>query len=432
MLQNKIDNYFFILFSIIPISIIIGSSVSLVNILLIDLSFIIFLIYKKNFSFLKNKTLKLILFFYLYLIFNSLIAQDFILSAPRNFGFIRWIIFFIALNYFFHNKIFLNNVLIIWAIFITIVLSDIYFEVYFGKNILGFGGEEFGKRIVSFFKDEPIVGGYVNAFYLIIIGYLFFKFKDQTKKYQVMILIFTLTFVIAILLTGERSNTLKAFISMILFYSLFSNFSIKQKIFCLSAALILLITTILSSDYLKIRYGHQIFNHTVYIDGVKDVKKNIFTQNILAQPQKNIYFIIYRSGINIFKDNPIFGVGNKNYRLEACKTYKKKDKNYSKKFICTTHPHQIYIEFLSEHGLVGTILLIFILYKLIFMKFKIILESNNYIQLGCVAYLITMFVPFLPGGAFFGDFNSTLFWVNLSVMYAANPKTNIFENYRIR
>ena len=135
------------------------------------------------------------------------------------------------------------------------------FEVYFGKNILGFGGEEFGKRIVSFFKDEPIVGGYVNAFYLIIIGYLFFKFKDQTKKYQVMILIFTLTFVIAILLTGERSNTLKAFISMILFYSLFSNFSIKQKIFCLSAALILLITTILSSDYLKIRYGHQMFIH---------------------------------------------------------------------------------------------------------------------------------------------------------------------------
>ena len=77
MLQNKIDNYFFILFSIIPISIIIGSSVSLVNILLIDLSFIIFLIYKKNFSFLKNKTLKLSLFFYLYLIFNSFYVRAF-------------------------------------------------------------------------------------------------------------------------------------------------------------------------------------------------------------------------------------------------------------------------------------------------------------------------------------------------------------------
>ena len=428
MLQNKIDNYFFILFSIIPISIIIGSSVSLGNILLIDLSFIILLIYKKDFFFLKNKTVKFILLLYLYLIFNSIISLDFSFGAARNFGFIRWIIFFVALNYFFYNKVFMNKVLTVWTVSIAMVLLDTYYEIYFGKNILGFGGQEFGQRIVSFFKDEPIVGGYINAFYLLIIGYLFFKFKDQIKKYQVMILIFSFIFIIAILLTGERSNTLKAIISMIIFYSLFGNFSIRQKIFYFLTALILLMITILSSDYLKIRYGHQIFNHTVYIDGVKDEKKNILTQNILVQHQKNIYFKIYHSGINVFKDNPIFGVGNKNYRISACKIYNKKDKNYSKEFVCTTHPHQMYIEFLSEHGLVGTIVLILILYKLIFMKFKIISKSNNYIQLGCVAYLITIFVPFLPSGAFFGDFNSTLFWVNLSVMYAVNPKTNIFNN----
>ena len=85
MLQNKIDNYFFILFSIIPISIIIGSSVSLGNILLIDLSFIILLIYKKDFFFLKNKTVKFILLLYLYLIFNSIISLDFSFGAARNF-----------------------------------------------------------------------------------------------------------------------------------------------------------------------------------------------------------------------------------------------------------------------------------------------------------------------------------------------------------
>jgi O-antigen ligase len=431
MLQNKIDNYFFILFSIIPISIIIGSSVSLGNILLIDLSFIILLIYKKDFFFLKNKTVKLILLLYLYLIFNSIISLDFSFGAARNFGFIRWIIFFVALNYFFYKKNFINKVFIIWTISIIIIFLDVYFEVYFGKNILGFGGEEFGKRIVSFFKDEPIVGGYVNAFYLIIIGYLFFIFKNYSKIYQVAIIIISVLFVIAILLTGERSNAIKSFVAIFIFYSLFKNFSIKEKMFYFLAVLILLVGTVLSSDFLKIRYINQItgYNYNEYdLDGKKDIKKNLFTKNIFAQRHKTIYFKIYRSGINIFKDNPIFGVGNKNYRISACKIYNKKDKNYSKEFVCTTHPHQMYIEFLSEHGLVGTILLIFILYKLIFMKFKIILKSNNYIQLGCVAYLITIFVPFLPGGAFFGDFNSTLFWVNLSVMYAVNPKTNIFNN----
>jgi hypothetical protein len=36
-------------------------------------------------------------------------------------------------------------------------------------------------------------------------------------------------------------------------------------------------------------------------------------------------------------------------------------------------------------------------------------------------------LPLLPSGSFFSDFNSTLFWINLSIMYASNPDTNIFR-----
>ena len=34
--------------------------------------------------------------------------------------------------------------------------------------------EMFGDRIVSFFKDEPIVGGYIYSFYLIVLGFFVF------------------------------------------------------------------------------------------------------------------------------------------------------------------------------------------------------------------------------------------------------------------
>ena len=46
-------------------------------------------------------------------------------------------------------------------------------------------------RVFSFFKDEPIVGGYINAFYLIITGYFYFIFKEaiQIKKYKILFLI---------------------------------------------------------------------------------------------------------------------------------------------------------------------------------------------------------------------------------------------------
>ena len=101
-MNNKfLNSYFFVLFSLIPISIIIGPAISFSNIMLIDLSFIIYIIYKKEYKFLFNKTVRLLLILYLYLIVNSVMAQNFSIGANRNLGFIRFIILFLSFNYFF-------------------------------------------------------------------------------------------------------------------------------------------------------------------------------------------------------------------------------------------------------------------------------------------------------------------------------------------
>ena len=111
MIKKKLNNYFLILFSILPISIIVGSSASLINILIIDISFISMIVYNKNYSFLKSKVLKYLIFLYLYLIFNSLISVDHSVGFYRNFGFLRIIILFVAINYFFNQKFFYKKVL---------------------------------------------------------------------------------------------------------------------------------------------------------------------------------------------------------------------------------------------------------------------------------------------------------------------------------
>ena len=101
-----------------------------------------------------HKTLKLIALLYLYLIFNSLISQDFLIGANRNFGFIRFGLLFLAFNYFFFNKDFVNKVLIIWMITLSIVSLDTYIERIYGTNILGYGE---GDRIFSFSRGVPIL-----------------------------------------------------------------------------------------------------------------------------------------------------------------------------------------------------------------------------------------------------------------------------------
>ena len=101
MYKNLANKYFFILFSILPITIIVGPMISLINVLIIGLSFLIYTAYIKEWSWLRDKKIQLLFILYFYLIFNSFIAENFSISANRNFGFIRFIIFFAAFNYFF-------------------------------------------------------------------------------------------------------------------------------------------------------------------------------------------------------------------------------------------------------------------------------------------------------------------------------------------
>ena len=419
-MNNKILNsYFFLLFSIIPTSIIVGPAVSLMNIIIIDFSFLFLIWYKKDYKFLSNKTVKLIIFLCLYLIFNSIISKDFLMGAHRNFGFIRFGILFLAFNYFFYNKSFVNRVLIVWILTLSVLTLDTYIESISGKNIFGYG-KEYGRRLVSFFKDEPIVGGYINGFYLIIIGYLFNIDKNISNKYKYSILIFSIFFIIAIILTGERANTVKAVFSFFLFYSFNDLFKLKEKIFSILLLILMVVFLFNNSNWLKLRYGTQLFKPIISILQTNSEQTNSKFDKVNAK--FNIYIRLYQSGFEVFKEYPIFGVGNKNYRVETFSTEK------NNKYFYNTHPHQVYFEFLAEHGLVGTFILLFILFNLIFSKIKIILNSKNYLQLGCLIFLITSFIPFLPSGAFFADYNLTIFWVNLSIMYSLGKKTNVYRS----
>ena len=405
MKYNKIiDNYFLIIFSIIPISIILGPSISLVNILLINLSFILLIFFHiKDFSFLKSEPVKYFSLLYIYLILNSLISLDQSIGFARNFGFIRIIIFFIALNYFFKNKLFYQKVFLFWSITIFFVLIDVFLESFSGQNILGYGSN-YGKRIVSFFKDEPIVGGYLNAFYLILIGYLNFKFKN---KYVNVITLIAVIYFLAIFLTGERSNTIRAFMAITFFYIFFKEYKLKHKLILFLISLMIVFIAISNSTWLKTRYVDQI-------------------KVSLTSDSKKIYLNLYKSGYEVFKNYPVFGVGNKNYRVVACGQIDN-EKLKKDNILCNTHPHKIYFEFLSEHGLIGLIFLMFIFYKLILSKILHNFRNINYIQFGASIYILFIFTPLLPSGAFFSDYSLTLLVLNIAIFYAVNKKFNIFS-----
>ena len=399
---------FLFLISFLPISIIVGSSTSLINILLVCLIYLIFLINYKNFNFTKSNAIVLLLLCYLYLIFNSFISLDPKLGALRNFGFLRLIIFFLAINYFVYKFGNLNKIFKIWLLLFLLVIFDSFIEFYFGTNMLGFGAD-YGNRIVSFFKDEPIVGAYLNGFGFILIGYFFdnFYFKNNYSKFLFYLLI--IIFFICLILTGERANTIKIIFGLTIFAYLNPYLNLKSKLMITLGMIFIFLFMFYNSKYIKYRYYEYFLTPIVESENRTDFLNN------------NIYVSLYKSGYEVFKNYPLFGVGNKNYRLET------KDRNKNKKYKNNSHPHQIYLELVSEHGIIGATILLVIFFTLIFKNIKIIILSKNSVQLGAFSYLVSVFLPIIPSGSFFNDFNISLFFINLSILYASNPKTNIFE-----
>ena len=402
-----------ILFSILPISIIVGSTFSLTNVVFFSLCFLLIYFSKNNIKIYDFKPVLLLILFYFYLVFNSLISVDIMSGIYRNFGFVRFILFFVMVNYLFFISEKNFDILKVWTIIFFIVLVDIYIERFTGSNIFGFGkiDQPYGKRVISFFRTEPIAGSFICGFSFIIFGYIlnFFKSKKILKVLGFIIILFC---IVGIMLTGERSNSLKALIGFVVFISIIDYFKLKQKILIFTTIVMTFFFAISFSDYLKLRYIDQIYFNIKSEDERKEFL------------EKNIYITLYKSGFYVFKNNPWFGVGNKNYRIETCDP-----KKYSiqKEYRCLTHPHQIYIELLSEHGIIGTIIIISIIFYLVFRIIRKIIDSRNYLQAGCLVFLLINFIPVLPSGAFFNNYSITLFMINFSLMYAVNKETNIFS-----
>ena len=207
------------LFSFLPISLILGNSATNSNILIIDLFFLLTCYHQKQWSWIRNKYFYCFISIWIYLVINSIISENVAASLfdpirkeivyPKNdsiirsVGFIRFIIFLFAVQYFFFNskKIF-DQIFLYWTVIIFIVLIDVVFERIIGFNLLGFKSPS-STRIVSFFKDELVVGGFILGFSFLISGFLFKLNKNDIVK-KIFPSIFFCLSIICIYLSGER------------------------------------------------------------------------------------------------------------------------------------------------------------------------------------------------------------------------------------
>lgn len=395
------------IFSIIllPISLLTGSFITNLNIFLIIFFYIIFFFKDKKIS-KSNFLLKISLIFFITLILNIFLNTGDHFSYERQIGSLRFFFLIISISFFlkYKNYFYYDKVIKFWFIIFIFVTFDLYFEKIFGFNIIGNTSYMPG-RLSGFLGDELKIGNFYYGFILIIISYILINFKNNKFKFSLILI-----FLLCSLLIGERSNFLRVIFGFIIFFFLIDFINIKTKIYSFILVLSISLFAINNEPNLKLRF----YNQTT---------KKIIDNGLIDYIKTSTYGAHYNTAIKIFNENKYFGIGLKQFRYESQKNkYKYNLGNINKHGNWSTHPHQIYLEFLSETGLFGTFFfIIFIFGTCIYGFFKYLKNKNLYV-LSSTLFILTTVIPLIPSGSFFTTYTATIFWINYAILMTAAKK----------
>ena len=234
--HNFFNYLILILFSLLPISLILGNLAININIICLNISLIIYSIIFNDWRWAKSKLFKSLILIQIYLIFNSIYAITFKIDYEyiyqglfRSLGFIKYILLVFSFSLIFKFKLNFTSIVKVWSIVVFITIFDVFFEKFFGHNIFGFISPDHS-RVVSFFKNEMVVGAFLLLFGLISSTY-FLDLKDKIRIYKILFNILIILLPITIFITGERSNFIRTIIILSIIFIFIPNkkFFIDKK-----------------------------------------------------------------------------------------------------------------------------------------------------------------------------------------------------------
>jgi O-antigen ligase len=393
-----------ILFCLIPFFLITGPFLSDLSVSLISLLFLIYCLKNNNFSYFNHNYFYFFLIFWIYLIFNTLINNFNLDSFKISFFYFRYGVFVIAIVTFLKEDYkFIKYFFYCIFICFTILVFDGFYQYFYGENILGWKNST---RTSSLFGDEKILGSYLSRLWPIFFGLTIFIFKEKNKLSSFIILIFILSETL-IFLSGDRTAFFYINLSAI-FVIFFSQKLFKLRLITLLSSIFILVII----SFINPTAKERVFDQTISQMNLKNKQDNSNSNSNNKQDNSNNIYIFsadhtnhYISALKMFLDNKVLGVGVKNFR-NFCN-----DKKYKVSIdSCSTHPHNTYIQILTETGILGFLFLLTIL--IYFCK-----------------YILKHFILKFKGKYYFNDFEICILSGIAIYLWPIVPTGNIFNNW---
>ena len=412
ILQSK--NLFSYLYLLIPLFLITGPALPDIVISLGVLFGFFYIIYQREYKFFINLNLfRISIIFWFSLIFISFFSYSKTNSYQDSLIFIRFLLIplFCYFIFFEDKKILERSLLIIFVLVLLVSVDTLYqFINYtskdgFGEDLFGFRSNWYG-RLTGPFGDELIPGSYLSKF-----GLFGFAFLISIKRLKNNIIIQSLYLSLIILVcyvSGERMAFATFSLSLIVLFIFLDGFRKSILFSILIGSLFIFIAIYLHPFY----NDFNVIESTQYHQGQKiekfyqceNNKEKICSKIINIQPSffeviKNFrtsaYGEIYNLSFKMFLDNPITGIGINNFKY-LCNfdvSYKKLMINYD----CASHPHNIYIQWLTEGGII--VFISFIVYLYYLVGFIIRNKGDKKYKIISITIFFSMFWPIMSTGS---------------------------------
>ncbi len=390
-------------------------------------------------KFLK-KPIFIIFSFYLIIILSLIFSTNLSKSFLPSFFYFRY--FLLSLGFFIliYNFNFTLKLTLISLLLLLILISlDSIIEFLKIKKIFGLtlpdsrvntGTAYF---LTSFFDDEKKLGSFLIRILPLILSLLILLDFKILKKIDSKLLVIILVGIL-IFLSSERV----AFF-LFLFFFIFSLKVLNNRLTILLFVIFSLTFLSFAQPRIYAKYVYATLAQFNLIDFyyVYDKEGN-FKSIIDNLDFSNVYYIseehqkLAKSGIEIFKENPITGSGIKTYH-RYCKNLKEKK---SLDIKCSSHPHNTYIQIASDIGIFGLIIISIIFLYILLLNIKILFTKNlstikksfYILNLGIIINLM----PFIPSGSFFNNWMNLMFYFPLGLWlylyYQLNSQNKINEN----